>query len=130
MEAWYDRAKARMRELGITQEALKQVLGVSTRGAVGHYLTGRRQPTPAQMEALSRTLHISTDWLLTGRRAGHEIAKEPTPYRRSKKPSVLSPEEGALLERYRDLSAEDRARLHEIIAALSAAAIKAGRKRD
>lgn len=50
--AWCDRARQRMLELGITQDDLKDTFGVSSRGAVGHYLSGRREPSVAQFRAL------------------------------------------------------------------------------
>lgn len=40
---WYDLAKVRMKELGISQEQLAEHLEV-TQGAVGHWLNGRRSP--------------------------------------------------------------------------------------
>lgn len=63
---WTERVKARMTELGLTQADLMEPLGVTTRGAVGHYLNGRRQPSLQQMAALSQALRISTDDLLFG----------------------------------------------------------------
>ncbi len=67
MEPWYERAKARMTELGVTQDDLKKPLEVETRGAVGHYLNGRRDPSPHQLAALAKTLRVSLDELLTGK---------------------------------------------------------------
>lgn len=81
-DTWYERAKKRMSELNppVTQEDLKNPLGVETRGAVGHYLTGRRHPSPQQLLALANRLRVSVDWLLTGEDL-HPIAAEPeTPY--------------------------------------------------
>lgn len=64
METWMDRARRRMHELGIRQDDLIRPLGVKTRGAVGHYLSGRRKPDPDQVVALARWLRMSTDELL------------------------------------------------------------------
>jgi len=66
MEAWQDRAKAVMKERGITQESLKSVLGVSTRGAVGHYLSGRREPSIQQLTDLANHLRVKLEWLVRG----------------------------------------------------------------
>jgi len=55
-----------MKERVVKQDDLIPVLGVNTRGAVGHYLTGRREPSLAQIEDLARFLDVSIDWLLTG----------------------------------------------------------------
>ena len=54
------------RRLGISQEALSEQLGVSP-AAVGAYEQGRRSPSAAMLVALSRTLGVSTDFLLTGK---------------------------------------------------------------
>lgn len=74
-EPWYERAKRRMKQMGITQDDLKAPLSVETRGAVGHYLTGRRDPTPDQLAALAKALKISLDELLLET----PMAAEPTP---------------------------------------------------
>ncbi|WP_140396771.1 helix-turn-helix domain-containing protein, partial [Crenothrix polyspora] len=62
---WYEKAKNIMKDTGITQTELIPVFNVKTRGAVGHYLTGRREPTGAQLKALSSKLNCSLDLLLT-----------------------------------------------------------------
>jgi transcriptional regulator with XRE-family HTH domain len=62
---WYDKAKRLMADKKIIQEDLIEVFGVTTRGAVGHYLTGRRQPDPEQMKALAEKLGCSLDDLLS-----------------------------------------------------------------
>jgi transcriptional regulator with XRE-family HTH domain len=62
---WYEKAKRLMTIKKIRQEDLIDVFGVTTRGAVGHYLTGRRQPDPDQMKALADKLDCTLDELLT-----------------------------------------------------------------
>lgn len=69
METWYATAKARMRQIGLTQEDLAAALGVTTRGAVGHYLSGRRQPSPEQMKVIADQLRMSLDRLMSGKGA-------------------------------------------------------------
>lgn len=66
METWQDRVRSVMKEQGVTQDALTDVLGVSTRGAVGHYLSGRREPSAAQLQSLAQFLNVNLSWLLTG----------------------------------------------------------------
>jgi transcriptional regulator with XRE-family HTH domain len=61
---WYDRAKKLMKLRGKTQEDLKRIFHVETRGAVGHYLSGRRQPSPDQIIDLAEALECRLDWLL------------------------------------------------------------------
>lgn len=66
MEPWYVRAKKVMKSKGITQESLINALGVTTRGAVGHYLSGRRDLSTDQLRDLATCIDVSLDWLLTG----------------------------------------------------------------
>ncbi|MBX8534563.1 helix-turn-helix domain-containing protein [Pseudomonas cichorii] len=44
MKKWNELAKARMKDLGITQEKLAEHMGVS-QGGVAHWLSGRREPS-------------------------------------------------------------------------------------
>lgn len=63
---WTDRAKKRMNELGLTQNDLIHTFNVKTRGAVGHYLSNRREPNQDQLVSLAKKLECSLEWLLTG----------------------------------------------------------------
>ena len=62
---WTDRAREVMDERQITQQDIADALGV-TRGAVGHWLCGRREPTLSQFVELSDVLDVSAGYLLTG----------------------------------------------------------------
>lgn len=75
MAHWYDRAKLQMKVLGVTQEDLIPIFGVTTRGAVGHYLRGRRDPSVAAMVALADRLQITLDGLLRGRAAPSQLER-------------------------------------------------------
>lgn len=71
---WFDRAKECMKLAGISQEKIADVLGC-TRGAVGHYLSGRRNPTLSQLETIAGLLQLDPGWLVFGtRRSGVEDA--------------------------------------------------------
>ncbi|QTL41645.1 helix-turn-helix domain-containing protein [Xenorhabdus budapestensis] len=48
---WFDMAKDQMKVLGITYDKLAEHLGV-TRGAVGHWLNGRREPSLKEIAAI------------------------------------------------------------------------------
>lgn len=111
-EEWFARAKRRMREVGVTQEDLKKPLGVKTRGAVGHYLTGRRQPNPRQLGALAKTLQTSVDWL---------FADQDKSRTEQKGVGALSQDEQVLVKKYRLLSSRERTHLHAISDALATA---------
>lgn len=60
---WYDIANQRMRELALTHQDLATALSVS-RGAVGHYLNGRREPTIAQLRNIAALLGVTVAELL------------------------------------------------------------------
>lgn len=62
--AWASIAKGLMRDQGITQEDLLPVMEVETRGAIGHYFTGRRDPTIQQLMALAKKLGVTTSQLV------------------------------------------------------------------
>lgn len=64
-ESWIDRARNQMQLLSIPQEKLATNLGC-TRGAVGHYLSGRRNPTLEQLDKIAQLLSVSPAWLLYG----------------------------------------------------------------
>ena len=65
MNTWEERVKSRMKELGLTQEMLAQKMGI-TRGAVTHYLAGRRVPPLKQFHKLAAVLKVDPVWLQYG----------------------------------------------------------------
>jgi SOS-response transcriptional repressor LexA len=65
MTTWTTRIKLRMKELGMTQEVLAHKMGV-TRGAVTHYLAGRRVPPLRQFQKLAAILKADPAWLQFG----------------------------------------------------------------
>ena len=119
MERWIERARRRMAELGITQEDLCAPLKVKTRGAVGHYLACRRTPTPEQVEALAKALRCTVDWLLGGR-GPMQVRDYQAPEESITGYWVdsLTPDERALLEKYRQLKPQDKMTLQEVSNAL------------
>lgn len=72
---WIKRVKSLMSEKKITQQDLVAVLGVSTRGAVGHYLTGRTQPNIKQFQALADYLGVSINYIVSGENKDVSINK-------------------------------------------------------
>lgn len=56
-----------MKLAGVSQEKIADVLGC-TRGAVGHYLSGRRNPTLSQLETIAGLLQLDPGWLVFGTR--------------------------------------------------------------
>ena len=61
---WLDNLKHAIVQQGLTQNDLTAPLGVSTRGAVGHYLNGRRELSIEQFSALCRVLKTTPDKIL------------------------------------------------------------------
>ncbi|MDT3718466.1 S24 family peptidase [Pseudomonas oryzihabitans] len=59
MEKWNELAKARMKELKLTQEKLAESLGV-TQGAIAHWMSGRREPDLATINAILTKLALPT----------------------------------------------------------------------
>lgn len=72
MEKWNDLAKAKMKQLKITQETLAERLGV-TQGAVAHWLGGRREPDIATINKVLGFLGLPS--LSVG---DQQISKEPS----------------------------------------------------
>jgi len=62
---WIERARVRMKEIGLSQEMLANALGC-TRGAVGHYLSGRREPSLERLGIIAETLGLDTKWMVFG----------------------------------------------------------------
>ncbi len=60
---WRDRARDLLFERGLTHQEIADALGV-TRGAVGHWLCGRREPTLTQFVEICTALDVSVGWLL------------------------------------------------------------------
>ncbi|MBF1995621.1 helix-turn-helix transcriptional regulator [Serratia symbiotica] len=56
-QTWNTLAKARMKELGISQEKLGELIG-KTQGAVAHWLNGRREPGLDDITSIMRVLKI------------------------------------------------------------------------
>ena len=61
---WAVAAELLMRSQGLTQEDLKDAFQVTTRGAVGHYMTGRREPSVDQLSGLAKRLGVTVSQLI------------------------------------------------------------------
>ncbi|HBE9178704.1 S24 family peptidase [Serratia fonticola] len=90
---WNDLAKARMKEVSITQEKLAEELGM-TQGAIGHYLNGRREPRIETIAEIMRILGLS-DLILNADGTFSVPGDEPNvayvaPYKPGKKYPVVS----------------------------------------
>ena len=65
MGTWISRAKRMMAEKNLTQNDIAPSMGKNTRGAIGHYFTGRSKPTLDQLEGLAKFLGVSLSWLVS-----------------------------------------------------------------
>jgi SOS-response transcriptional repressor LexA len=72
--SWTTRVKSRMKELEMTQETLAHKMGI-TRGAVTHYLAGRRVPPLKQFQKLATILKADPAWLQFGTKAENKSNK-------------------------------------------------------
>lgn len=65
MDTWRERARARMKEIGMTQERLAESLNMTTGGAQ-KWLAGKRQPTIDDINNIAAILRVSPAWLTHG----------------------------------------------------------------
>ena len=84
---WTIRVKSRMKELEMTQETLAHKMGI-TRGAVTHYLAGRRVPPLKQFQKLAAILKADPAWLQFGTQneLKNKLTKKETPSLQSRIP--------------------------------------------
>ena len=64
---WTNRVKAELKAKNLRQDDLIPIMKVKTRGAVGHYLNKRREPTGEQLSAVANFFNFKLDWLMSGR---------------------------------------------------------------
>lgn len=61
---WAQIAERLMGRQELRQLDLAKCLGVTSRGAVGHYMCGRREPSIEQLQALSKKLGVTVSELI------------------------------------------------------------------
>ena len=92
-----------------TQFNLRHKKRPVSNAAVHHWMTGQAIPKIYNLETLAQWLNVSVEWLRTGKISEH-------------KPSELSSLEYMLLERFGDLSDEQKELLIKLIDQIKAAA--------
>ncbi|MDP5205563.1 helix-turn-helix transcriptional regulator [Alishewanella sp. SMS9] len=63
-QVWPAIAKQLLKERKLKQDALTEALGVETQGAVSHYITGKREITASQLQALAEFFDVTPNDLL------------------------------------------------------------------
>src|SRR5690606_1093712 len=69
-----ERIKMRLKELSMTQDMLAEQMGI-TRGAIAHYLGGRRVPPIRQCQKMAKILKVEPAWLQYGVDPNEELEK-------------------------------------------------------
>ena len=65
MTNWRERARARMKELGVSQERLGEAFGMGP-AAIQKWLAGDRQPSLDQINQIADELNVTRTWLTYG----------------------------------------------------------------
>ena len=86
MTTWTSRVKSRMKELNMTQEVLANKMGI-TRGAITHYLAGRRVPPLRQFQKLASVLKADPAWLQFGMTSEHITSPKKHSEKQDKSPT-------------------------------------------
>lgn len=97
------RIKEKRKELKLTQVQIKKMCGISN-GNLSDFENGNKAPSAGALIALSKVLHVSIDWILTGEDHFCDITKE-----------ILSPLEQEELELFRKLNQEDQEEILDMI---------------
>lgn len=126
------RLKAERTRLGLSQVALAKALGVSKWTVINYERTNRRgTPIPADLLSTCSRMGMDVQYIITGVSSINlnRVAEEAGGYRTEPKPpTVLSPEEQQLLEKYRRLKPSLRAQAQTIVEALNSAEGKTGKR--
>lgn len=97
------RIKERRKELKLTQVQIKELCGISN-GNLSDFENGNKTPSANSLVALSKALHVSTDWILTGEDHKRDISNV-----------ILSECENNLLALFRDLDLDDQEEILDIM---------------
>lgn len=113
--SWAIIAARQMKVVGLTQDDLLNSFGVTTRGAIGHYFTGRREPTIKQLQRLAEKIGLSIAELIGGEPTEPpQVAEEnPIPYKQELRNRAIS----AFHAAPEDMAAEIKA-VSEILASV------------
>lgn len=90
---WYELAKIRMKELGVSQEKLAEHLGL-TKGAISHWLTAKREPSIDEIAKVMdflgfKEFTVNRDGTVSAA-SGNQNVSDFEPYKPGKEYPVLS----------------------------------------
>ncbi|MBN4061486.1 helix-turn-helix domain-containing protein [bacterium AH-315-G11] len=94
----HSRIRFARKDVGLSQDTLAKKVGV-VRATVTQWESGKAQPKGGRLSRVSNALHISVDWLLTGEGEKHS---------RIESSESFSPDEMALLQKYRQLGDDQK----------------------
>lgn len=94
------RIKQRRKELGLTQVQIKKLTGISN-GNLSDLENGNRLPSATALIELSKVLHVTTDWILTGEYPDADIHSTQAGY-------SLSASEESFINCFKQLSSDDQ----------------------
>lgn len=97
------RIKERRKELKLTQVQIKEICGISN-GNLSDFENGNKTPSANALIALSKALHVSIDWILTGENHHGDITNE-----------ILSEHENDLLRLFKCLDPDDQEEIIELM---------------
>ncbi|MEW6485401.1 MAG: LexA family transcriptional regulator [Pseudomonadota bacterium] len=91
-KSWRDLAKARMKDIGMTQDSLAEALG-KTQGGIGHWLNGRRDPSIEEIASVMKViglkeLILNSDGTVND--TEHTNVSNPRPHINAKKFPLIS----------------------------------------
>jgi SOS-response transcriptional repressor LexA len=92
--AWNELAKARMKQIGLTQDKLAETLG-KTQGAIGHWLNGRREPSIEDIASIMKAiglkeLVLSSDGMVNYPDEALSNVSNPRPYIEARRFPLIS----------------------------------------
>jgi transcriptional regulator with XRE-family HTH domain len=91
---------------GLTQEEFSKILGTN-RATLANWETGRTEPDATTLSNIASFFNVSVDYLL-----GRET--RPAPFHTEETTPTLSPDEMALIEKYRRMKDNEKDTMHKV----------------
>lgn len=111
METFGERLKEMLTITGYSQVKAAQELQI-TKNSLNNYVAKNRIPEAPILYQLSKLIGVSMEWLLTGNDSEKYLSSSPT---NEEKSSALLPDEQEVLNSYRQLSYENKAKIRGML---------------